>query len=378
MRVLHIYSGNLYGGIETMLVTLARERSLCPEMEPHFALCFEGRLSDELHAAGAQVHQLGNVRASQPQTVWRARRKLADLLQQVDYDAVICHAPWSQAIFGPVVRNSSSAGLPLIFWLHSETDGRHWTERWARRTPPDLALCNSHFTASTLSCLYPHARAEVIYCPITSPPSRYAEDERRATRAELKTPEDATVIIQVSRMEALKGHLLHFEALSSLNDMPGWVCWLVGGAQRASEVAYETELRAVAMRLGISERVRFVGERSDVSRLLHAADIYCQPNVRPDAFGISFIEALDAGLPVVTTALGGACEVIDASCGILVPPGDVPELASALRDLLDDGARRHLLGDSGRARARKLCDPAAQMARIYESAESVLQGSIHV
>jgi glycosyltransferase involved in cell wall biosynthesis len=368
MRVLHIYSGNLYGGIETMLVTLAREREVCPQMKPHFALCFEGRLSEELKAAGAEVHQLGQVRASHPQTVWRARRKLSELLKGFDFDAVICHAPWSQAIFGAVVRES---GLPLIFWLHDAATGRHWTERWARRTPPDLALCNSRFTASTLSTLYPHTRAEVLYCPVAFPQSRPAKEERQATRAELNTPQDATVIIQVSRMEALKGHTLHLEALSGLKDMPDWVCWLVGGAQRAHEVSYVEELRALATRLGISSRVRFIGERSDVSRLLHAADIYCQPNVRPDAFGISFIEALDAALPVVTTALGGACEVIDASCGILMPPGDVPALASALRVLIDDGAQRNSLGDAGRERARKLCDPATQMQSLKDLVESV-------
>ena len=48
VRILHLHSGNLYGGVETLLVTLANLRRLCPTMEPHFALCYEGRLSDEL------------------------------------------------------------------------------------------------------------------------------------------------------------------------------------------------------------------------------------------------------------------------------------------------------------------------------------------
>ena len=48
MRVLHVSSGNLYGGVETALVALARFRNLCPAMQPEFALCFEGRLSKEL------------------------------------------------------------------------------------------------------------------------------------------------------------------------------------------------------------------------------------------------------------------------------------------------------------------------------------------
>lgn len=368
MRVLHIYSGNLYGGIETMLVTLARERDLCPEMEPHFALCFEGRLSDELHATGAQVRQLGNVRASHPQTVWRARRKLSELLKRFAYDAVICHAPWSQAIFGGVVRD---AGVPLIFWLHNEAEGRHWTERWARRTPPDLAICNSHFTASTLTALYPHARAEVFYYPVSFPQSQPSAEECRAARAELDAPEDATVIIQVSRMEAWKGHALHLEALGRLRELPGWVCWFVGGAQRPHEVAYEKELKAAAIRSGIAERVRFAGQRSDIQKLLGASDIHCQPNLQAEPFGITFIEALYARLPVVTFAMGGAAEIINDSCGVLVPPGDTNALAEALRQLINDAALRSALGEAGPARARELCDAAAQLQNLHGALASV-------
>ncbi len=375
MRVLHIYSGNLYGGIETMLVTLARHRDLCPSMEPHFALSFEGRLSEELNVAGVPVYMLGNVRASRPATVLRARSTLRKLLHSLNFDLIICHAPWSQAIFGAVVRE---AGLPLIFWMHGSTDGRHWSERWARRTPPDLAICNSHFTASTLSNLYPRVRAETLYCPVAFSPSHYSEDDRQATRAELDTPEDATVVIQVSRMERLKGHILQLEALGKLENLPNWICWLVGGAQRDEEITYCAELQSLATRLGIFECIRFIGERSDVPRLLSAADIYCQPNIHADAFGIAFVEALNAGLPVVTTALGGAQEIVDDSCGILVPPNDACKLADALRNLIDDRAHRETLGDAGPARARRLCDPERQMAKIYALTDSVLEGSLYV
>jgi hypothetical protein len=59
MKVLHVYSGNLFGGVETLLITLAQQRSLCPQMQPHFALCFEGRLVNELRAVGVGVHMLG-------------------------------------------------------------------------------------------------------------------------------------------------------------------------------------------------------------------------------------------------------------------------------------------------------------------------------
>ncbi len=72
MRVLHVYSGNLFGGIEALLLTLARHRADCPSLDGDVALCFEGRLGRELEAAGVRVHRLPEVRASRPQTV-RAR-----------------------------------------------------------------------------------------------------------------------------------------------------------------------------------------------------------------------------------------------------------------------------------------------------------------
>src|SRR6266702_4738841 len=78
IRVLHVSSGNLYGGVETILITVARLRHLCPGMEPSFALCYEGRLSGELIAAGVPVFILGSVRISRRWTVWRGRRRLRE------------------------------------------------------------------------------------------------------------------------------------------------------------------------------------------------------------------------------------------------------------------------------------------------------------
>ncbi len=76
MRVLHLCAGNLYGGIETVLVALAEHRGLCPTMTPHFVLCFEGCLSQELAARAVPVRLVGPVRASRPLSVRRARKTL--------------------------------------------------------------------------------------------------------------------------------------------------------------------------------------------------------------------------------------------------------------------------------------------------------------
>jgi glycosyltransferase involved in cell wall biosynthesis len=368
MRVLHIYSGNLFGGIEAILTAIARNRSAAADVLHEFALCFDGRLAEELKRDGATVHQLAPVHLRRPQSARAARRLLARLFEPRAFDRVICHAPWTQGIFGGIVRR---ANLPLVFWAHDVMTGRHWTERLARLVAPDFVVCNSQFTASTLQHLYPGVASRVIYAPVNLPPAEIDAEQRRRIRASVDTPESAVVVIQACRSEQWKGHELLVEALSRLRDVPGWLWWQVGGAQRPAEESFLASLRRAAAAAGIADRVRWLGQRTDVPDLLRAADICCQPNLGPEPFGIAFVEALAAGLPVVTTRLGGATEIVEESCGALLPPGDVSALAAVLRQLVCEPGRRNQLAAAGPARARTLCDPATQCLMLATALEQM-------
>jgi glycosyltransferase involved in cell wall biosynthesis len=153
-------------------------------------------------------------------------------------------------------------------------------------------------------------------------------------------------------------------AMAALRELPRWTCWIVGGAQREAERDYLHKLQMFAREHGIADRVRFLGERNDVYDVLSAADVYCQPNLEPEGFGLTFIEAMRAGLPVVTTGLGGACEIVNGACGVLIPPGDVTALARELRRLIVDDGLRARLGAEARRRPDELCNPSRQMRRI--------------
>lgn len=360
MRVLHVYAGNLYGGVEAMLATFARRRELAPEMEPRFALCFDGRLAAELRDAGTPPAMLGPARLALPWTVARVRRRLREVVSADRPDVVICHSAWSQAIFGPVAR---AMGVPLVFWLHDAVSGRTREERRARAVDPDLAVCTSEYARGTLSALYPHVRAEVVY-PSVPPPPRISRNDRRALRETLRTHWADVVIVQVARMEEWKGHRLLIEALARLREVPGWTLWLAGGEQRPAEARYRTGLARLALRFQVAPRVRFLGERSDVARVLGASDVFVQPNLGPEPFGMAMVEALYAGLPVVATDLGGPREIVDETCGILVRPQHPAALADALRALIVDAPLADRLASAGPARARALCDPETQMRRL--------------
>ncbi|HEV7396255.1 MAG TPA: glycosyltransferase family 4 protein [Pyrinomonadaceae bacterium] len=364
IRALHAHAGNLFGGVESMLLTLVREHALCPELENDFALCFAGRFSHDLLAAGATLHQLNPVRIRQPLSVRRARTGFRKILEKQSFDAVITHSSWSHAIFGPVAR---SLRLPLLFYMHAPMDGQYWLERLARRTKPDAVVCNSEFTASGSRKMYPTIHQQVVYCAVAAPGERLSSNETGEVRAEFETAADATVIIQVSRMEALKGHSLLLEAVHDLKDLKKITVWIVGAPQTASETAYFQSLKARTKELGLAERVRFLGERSDVPRLLASADIYCQPNIESDSFGISFIEALYARLPVVTSSIGGAKEIVDESCGILVPARDRTALVAALRKLIENPQQARELGRHGASRAAQLCDPTLRLREFYQA-----------
>jgi glycosyltransferase involved in cell wall biosynthesis len=363
VRVLHLNAGNLYGGVETLLTTLAGLRDLCPDMEPHFGVCYEGRFSRELMEAGVPVHRLGAVRISRPWTVWRARRRLAELLRSERFDMVFCHMPWSLAVFGPAVQ---AAGRRLGFWAHAGFSGSGWLERLAHRTTPDLAIANSRFTGGTVSEHFPGTRLEVIHCaaPLVDAPE--AGQWRASLRNEHGIADDTTVILQVSRLEPWKGQMVHLRALSRLPADEKWVSWIVGGPQTPEEEEYLKDLQKAAQELGIGGRVRFLGQRTDVPKLLAASDIFCQPNQGPEPFGLVFVEALWAGLPVISSALGGALEIVDESCGLLVTPGDPDSLAESLLRLVKSPAMRQRLGGAGAARARQLCDPARQMEKLKD------------
>ena len=172
-------------------------------------------------------------------------------------------------------------------------------------------------------------------------------------------------------MEAWKGHTALIEALAALGHVPGWTAWIAGGAQRPSERVYVLSVRRAVTAAGLEPRVRFTGERADIARLAAAADIYCQVNRDPEPFGVAFIEALGAGLPVVTTAAGGAPEIVANDCGRLVAPGDTTALTTALSELIRSAPLRRTLGARGPARARALCDGPTQLARLIELLDEV-------
>lgn len=358
LRILHITAGNLFGGIERMVLGIVSAQD--GDCAHDVAVSFDARLASELRAAGSAPEVLGDVRFRRPDTVWRARRALHRVLAAGRHDAVICHAPWSCALAGPVARRATR---PLLMWAHDAPQPDAWPERRIARVPPGRFVCNSRHTAAAVARWMPGVPRDVVHPPVLPAPV-VSLDQRRLVRRELGASDATTVILLASRLEEWKGHRVLLQAAECLHG--DVVVWVAGGAQRPAEAAYFDELSRMASGGSAPGRVRLLGERSDVPRLMAAADIYCQPNTSPEPFGIAFVEALAAGLPVVTTAIGGALEIVEERCGVLVSEASPALVAGALQRLIDGPALRASLSAEGPAQARRVSDPRARLLEIRE------------
>jgi glycosyltransferase involved in cell wall biosynthesis len=245
-------------------------------------------------------------------------------------------------------------------------------ERLAQLNFPDAIISVSRWVDASAQNLFPGVPSQVIYSPLAIDCAAFEKVDRERVRSELGADENAVVILQASRMEAWKGHRELLQALTMLRGEAEWVCWIAGGAERPDEREYVLELQRMADNLEIADRVKFLGRREDVPALMIAADIYCQANTEAEGFSIAFLEAFYAGLPIVTTALGGAMEIVDAECGFLVSASSGKDFATALRRLIHDRGLRQRFGKNGRQRALERCDPVRQFRELENAFRQII------
>jgi glycosyltransferase involved in cell wall biosynthesis len=188
--------------------------------------------------------------------------------------------------------------------------------------------------------------------------------DRSAARRRYGVPASALAFGLAARFAPQKGHDVLLEAALPLLERDERLWLLLAGDGPLLEVA-RTRARASSAR----DRVLFPGFETDVPELLAALDIYASAAIA-EGLGIATIEAMAAGLPVVSTNVGGTPEVVeDGVTGLLVSPGKPVPFSDALVRLLRDPAARRAMGEAGRARAiaefgeERMLDRTAQIYR---------------
>ncbi|MEV3961455.1 glycosyltransferase [Nocardia sp. NPDC050193] len=191
----------------------------------------------------------------------------------------------------------------------------------------------------------PRARTSVIPCGVD--PDRFTPDGPRAARSSRHR------IVSVGRLVPRKGFDIAITAVAQLRDTE---LVLVGGPDdgRLADDPEARRLSALAGELGVADRVHLLGQvpRTEMAPLLRSADVaVCTPWYEP--FGITPLEAMACGVPVVAAAVGGLTDtVVDGVTGRLVTPREPGELADAVGGLLDEPRTRADFGRAGRERVR--------------------------
>ena len=160
----------------------------------------------------------------------------------------------------------------------------------------------------------------------------------------------------IATMAAWKGHDVFLRALAMLPRELPWRGYVIGGAlyRTAGSQASIDDLRALAVRIGIADRVGFTGHVSDVPSVMRALDVVVHASRLPEPFGLVIAEAMASGRATVVSNAGGARELFTPELDALgVPPGDADALSSTLERLLRDADLRQRLGASARETASR-------------------------
>jgi glycosyltransferase involved in cell wall biosynthesis len=195
-------------------------------------------------------------------------------------------------------------------------------------------------------------RARVHFLPNAIDMTRFrppVPDERVAARRRFGVTDAAVVCVFLGRLSREKGLMDLMQAWKVLKPAAGAKLIVAGPDMDGHAWNVGPEARAFTERHGLDASVAFVGPTNDVPSLMHAADLCAQPS-HFEAMGLSAVEALACGVPVVASAVGGLLDfVVDDVNGRTCPAEQPAALAEALRSLVDDPARRLRLAGAARA-----------------------------
>ena len=205
-------------------------------------------------------------------------------------------------------------------------------------------------------------RVSTVYNGVEVPTGLYSKQE---ARTKFGIPESATVFGTVSRLTSMKGieySIRAFERIAkSISDA---VYVLVGDGDRTEQY------KELTKELGLEDKVLFLGYQSKVFEPLTAMDIFLFPSLK-EAMGISVVEALAVGLPVVSTNVGGLPEVVSATVGSLVPPQDFEAMAQEAIALakLD----RQSISNKARDRAQSMFSVSSMLEKTNQVYRQLLK-----
>jgi glycosyltransferase involved in cell wall biosynthesis len=364
MRVLYVNQTAQISGAERSLLALLSGLDGDPES---LVACPPGDLSEALREGGIETTAIAGTEASfrlHPLHTPRGLGEIGHSSLQVRRLASrlapdLVHANTTRAsLLALLARRPRPPVLAHIRdWVPDGRFSRFVLGVIARRA--DAVVANSAYVARQFDGLPLRRPVRVVHNPVDLERFDPARADGPAVRRQLGIGPEAIVVATVAQLTPWKGQ---DDAIAALAALPAsdreTVLLLVGSAKFAAagaqfdNPAFERRLHELASELGVAERVRFAGERSDIPDILAATDVLLMPSWR-EAFGRIAIEAMAMEVPVLATEVGGPAEIVRAGVdGLLLPSREPEAWSRALEPLLASAARRRQMGREGRVRAR--------------------------
>jgi glycosyltransferase involved in cell wall biosynthesis len=342
VKVLHMIETAEPGGAETVLVELAA--SLRDEFDSVGCVLQAGWTSQALAARGIDVECLPLSRAFDFGWIARFRRFIAERNIQLIHSHEFTTNCYATAA-------AKMANLPVICTVHGKNyyPDRYYRRaayRWVARNADALVAVSDDLKSFiTENIGIRPDRIRVIQNGVQNRLLSNGPRERTKRRLELGLPNNSVVCITVAALFEVKGYSdLLTAAQRVLASSPDVVFLLAG------EGPLEHELKQMAERLHLGNRVRFLGFRHDIPELLAACDIFVLPSYS-EGMPMAVLEAMSSGLPVIGTSVGGMPEVVEhGTTGTLIEPGRPDALADTIIDLAADPDRCFRFGNAGRRR----------------------------
>ncbi len=233
--------------------------------------------------------------------------------------------------------------------------------RWMARTVPQAVVANSE---STLRCLdVSRERAAVIHGGVSdSAFSRqmhvvhdgFDPEQFKNMLAAASSFPERPIVALVGRISPWKGQHIFLDAAARVREtFPQVRFWIVGSAL-FGEHEYERSLHETVAMHKLEGTVEFLGFQEDIPHILEQADLVVHASTLGEPFGQVVIEGMAAGKPVIATDGGALPEIIQSGkTGLLVPMGDAPAMAEAVKELLSSPARARAMGIAGQMHARQ-------------------------
>ena len=293
---------------------------------------------EKLKSKGIVLHNVAFARSPFRLSNLKAFRELTEIILRENFELIHCHTPTVSMMTRVAAKKARKQGTVVMytchgFHFHKASSKKNWlmyypVERYLSRFCDYIVTINKedYNRAKGFHC------RNVRYIPSVGVDIKRISNlrvDKEAKKREIGVPPDKTLIISAGELIERKNHEVIIRALAKINDPD--IYYAIAGKGELKEY-----LINLTKELGVADRVRFLGFRTDIFELYHAADISAFPS-KIEGLGLAGVEAMAAGVPLVSSNVHGILDyVIDGKTGYAIDPKDVDGYAKAIKILADD------------------------------------------